>query len=102
MNAILLILGMMVVTYIPRYLPFLAFSRRQTPRLVKRFLRCIPYAALGALILPGAVTAIPSYPLVAMVGIAAAIICAWIRKEIILTVLISVTVTFLILSILKI
>ena len=97
MNIILLIIGMMIVTFLPRYLPFIAFSKWRPPGLVKRLLRFIPFAALGALILPGGVMAVPGYPLAAIAGIAAAIVCAWFRKEIILTVFCSVAATFLVL-----
>jgi branched-subunit amino acid transport protein len=97
MKTILLIIGMMSVTFIPRYLPFIAFSRYKTPRLIKRLLRTLPYAALGTLIFPGAIMAVPGYPIAAVVGIVAAIICSWFRKEIILTVLFSVAATFLVL-----
>jgi len=93
MNNINIIIGMMLVTFIPRCLPFLAFSRLNIPRSLKKFLRYIPPAALGALILPGAITAIPNYPLAAMVGITIAIVCSWFRGEISLTVLLSVIAT---------
>ena len=62
MNVILLIVGMMVVTFFPRYLPFVTISKWNLPGFVKKFLRFIPYAALGTLILPGAVMAIPGFP----------------------------------------
>ncbi|MDK2897612.1 MAG: hypothetical protein PWP04_1732 [Candidatus Atribacteria bacterium] len=94
-DTILIIVGMTLVTFIPRFLPFLAFSRLRFPRPVKKLLRYIPPAALGALILPGVWTAIPNYPLVAIVGAAAAVICSWFKGEIILTVFLSVTVAFL-------
>jgi branched-subunit amino acid transport protein len=97
MNVILLIIGMMVVTFFPRYLPFITISKWNPPRFVKRFLKFIPYAALGALILPGAVMAVPGYPSAAIIGIIAAILCSWFRKEIILTVIISVSATFMVL-----
>lgn len=74
MNVILLIVGMMVVTFFPRYLPFVTISKWNLPGFVKKFLRFIPYAALGTLILPGAVMAIPGFPWAAIVGIIAAIL----------------------------
>ena len=93
MNVILLIIGMMVVTFLPRYLPFLTVSRWRLPRFIKRFLKFIPYAALGALILPGAVMAISRNTLAAIAGMVAAILFSWFRKEIILTVIVSVFIT---------
>lgn len=85
----------MLVTFIPRCLPFLVFSRLNLPRLVKKFLHYIPPAALGALILPGVWTAIPSYSFVAIAGAAIAVICSWFKGGIILTVTLSVATAFL-------
>ncbi len=93
MNNIKIILGMMIVTFIPRYLPFLAFSKLNIPRPLKKLLRYIPPATLGALILPGAITAIPSHPLATTAGIITAIVCSWFRGEISLTVFLSVMAT---------
>lgn len=93
MNNIKIIIGMMLVTFLPRYLPFLAFSRLNIPRPLKKLLQYITPAALGALILPGAITAIPDYPLAAIAGIVTAIACSWFRGEISLTVFLSVIAT---------
>lgn len=97
MNVILLIVGMMVVTFFPRYLPFVTISKWNLPGFVKKFLGFIPYAALGTLILPGAVMAIPGFPWAAIVGIIAAILFSWFRREIILTVVISIFAAYLVL-----
>jgi len=53
MPSVWIILGMMAVTYVPRLLPGLLIGRYRTPRWFKAWLENIPYAALGALILPG-------------------------------------------------
>ena len=46
----LVIAGMMLVTWVPRFVP-LAFSRDlPLPRWIRRWLSLFPYAALGALI----------------------------------------------------
>ena len=45
------IIGMAAVTYIPRLMPFLFLGGRTVPRRVDAFLKCIPLAALGALII---------------------------------------------------
>ena len=37
MNVILLIVGMMVVTFFPRYLPFVTISKWNLPGFVKNF-----------------------------------------------------------------
>lgn len=52
-SALFLIIGMGVVTYIPRMLPFLLFKNKELPPFIQEVLKNIPYATLGALIFPG-------------------------------------------------
>ncbi|BBU40538.1 AzlD domain-containing protein [Aeribacillus composti] len=47
-----LIIGMGVVTYIPRMLPFVIFSQLHLPPFWQNVLKNVPYATLGALIVP--------------------------------------------------
>ena len=53
----LLCLGMGLVTYVPRWAPLVALSRRSLPRWLEEWLDLIPAAILSALILPALVTA---------------------------------------------
>ncbi len=50
---LLVILGMAIVTYIPRVLPLVTMNGKEMPPKVKAVLQNVPYAALGALIFPG-------------------------------------------------
>lgn len=69
-----LILGMSAVTMIPRMLPALFAGRWQPPRKVRQWLDAVPYAALGALILPGIITSdITHWQAGAAAGVAALI-----------------------------
>jgi len=54
-----LIIGMMLVTYIPRLVPLLAVSGRALHPRVRRFLTYIPCTVLGALIVSGVAQAGP-------------------------------------------
>lgn len=47
-----MILGMALVTYLPRAIPLTFLEGRELPDTVQRILRNIPYAVLGALIFP--------------------------------------------------
>lgn len=49
---LLLILGMGLVTYIPRWLPFLILAHRRLPAAFAAWLDLIPVAILSALLLP--------------------------------------------------
>ncbi|MEI8173050.1 MAG: AzlD domain-containing protein [Deltaproteobacteria bacterium] len=53
---VLLILGMGIVTYLPRWIPLILLSRRQLPEWLRQWLDFIPVAVLSALILPAVVT----------------------------------------------
>jgi len=52
LNYLYLILGMGVVTYLPRMIPAAFLARRQIPELFVRFLSHIPAAVLAALLFP--------------------------------------------------
>lgn len=47
-----MILGMAVVTYLPRAIPLTFLEGRELPEAVQNVLRNIPFAVLGALIFP--------------------------------------------------
>lgn len=61
MNAVfvLTVLGMGLVTYLPRLLPLTLADRLRLPEPLLLFLRNIPYAMLGALIFPGVLDSAP-------------------------------------------
>jgi branched-subunit amino acid transport protein len=54
---LLLVLGMGIVTYVPRWIPLIFLSRRRLPEWLRQWLDFIPVAILSALILPDLVTA---------------------------------------------
>jgi len=97
MDVLNVIIFMMLVTYIPRLLPMYLMNVDKIPDELKRFLSFIPYAALGALILPGSISAISGKPEVSALGIAAAAVIAWFNSNIIITVFLTVAATYLLL-----
>jgi branched-subunit amino acid transport protein len=54
---VMIIVGMGLVTYIPRWFPLFMLTRRQLPRWFIEWLDFIPAAILSALVLPYLVTA---------------------------------------------
>lgn len=94
---LILITGMMLVTYIPRVLPLAAMSDKPLAPWLRRFLLYIPYTALGALIIPGVVQATPGFPAAAVVGVGATALIAWLRGGLVLPVMASILATFLVL-----
>jgi branched-subunit amino acid transport protein len=95
MSIIMLIFLMTAVTYLPRLLPMLFLAERPLPPFWRRFLTFIPFAALGALIIPGVFQAVPGRPVPVLCGIGAAIVSAWCKRGMILSVLLAIAVTYL-------
>lgn len=56
-NIWLLLIGMMLVTFLPRWLPGEMVGRLKFGKKVEKFLKLIPYTAMSALIFPGILTA---------------------------------------------
>jgi branched-subunit amino acid transport protein len=82
MNPLWIIFGMMLVTYIPRLLPGLFMDHFHPPVWFERWLKNIPYAALGALIVPG-IFAGDTW-LIGLVSGAVAVLLSWLRVHIVL------------------
>ncbi len=72
-----MVLGMALVTYVPRTLPLLLGSEMRLPIWLERWLKLVPYAALGALIFPGILTVDPERPWIGILGGIAAASAAW-------------------------
>jgi branched-subunit amino acid transport protein len=97
MEIITVILLMMLVTYLPRMIPMYFIKVEKIPSELKRFFSFIPYAALGALILPGSISAISGKPEVSALAIAVSAVIAWFNSSIIVTVFLTVAATYLLL-----
>jgi len=98
-KVMLLIIGMAIVTYIPRVIPFLTISNKELPNKLKLFLEFVPYTALGALLMPGVITAIPNQPLISLAGLSFACFYSWKKGGMIIPVVGSITVVFILLLI---
>ena len=92
---VFLILGMAVVTYIPRALPAVVIERVKLNPKVEKFLRLIPYTAMAALIFPGIVRVDTGRPEIGIIGGAAAGILAWRKFPVIICVIAAIAVDLL-------
>nr|WP_187118857.1 AzlD domain-containing protein [Bacillus marasmi] len=90
-NLIWMIIGMGLVTFIPRMLPFVLFKGKQLPPFLQGVLRNVPYATLGALIFPG-ILLIQDDIWYGLLGAGAAFIIAWFGANVIVVVLGSIAV----------
>lgn len=94
----IILFGTAGLTYMIRVLPFLTSSIQKMPDPMKKVLNMMPVAALGALLLPGTIQALPGMPAVGLLSIGAAALVAWfIRNSLVFPVLVSIGVTWLIL-----
>ena len=98
MKVISVVFLMALVTYLPRLIPFYFIDVERIPGRLKLFLSFIPYAALGALILPGSLSAVQGKPVVSALAIAASVIIAWLNSNIIITVMLTIIATYLFIS----
>lgn len=96
---VLLILGMSIVTYIPRALPAVVINRLKFSPKIEKFLRLIPYTAMAALIFPGIIAVDGSRPEIGIVGGTVAGILAWLKCPIIVCVVAAIAVDMLLYSV---
>ncbi|QPC46014.1 AzlD domain-containing protein [Mangrovibacillus cuniculi] len=97
-----ILVGMSLVTYIPRVLPVFMMGEKPLPPFVENVLKNVPYATLGALIFPG-ILLIHESIWFGLGGAVFAITIAWLGANVLVVVLGSiafVSVMHLIVSIL--
>lgn len=95
-NIWLLILGMAVVTYIPRALPAVLIEKMHFSPKVEKFLKLIPYTAMAALIFPGVLSADAARPEIGVIGGVTPAVLAWKRCPVMVCVLAAIGVDFLV------
>jgi len=96
-EVMMIIIGMTIVTYIPRLIPFLIINGKPLPNKLRQFLNYVPYTALGALIIPSAIDAIPNKPIVSIVGLSFAACYSYVKGGIIITVIGTIGIVYLLL-----
>lgn len=94
-DILLLILGMTVVTYIPRAIPAVLVDKMKFGAKTEKFLKLIPYTAMAALIFPSVFTVDPQKPAIGIVGGLAAAILAWRKCPVMVCVLAAIAADFL-------
>ncbi|MFS0752267.1 AzlD domain-containing protein [Oceanobacillus sp. 1P07AA] len=92
---IAMILGMFIVTMLPRLIPVFIVEKVQFRPWVNRWLLAIPYAALGALIFPGVLSVVPDRPFVGLLGGIIAILLSLIGLNVVFVVIGSILSVFI-------
>ena len=94
MNYYLLAVLLMLVTYIPRLLPFIFINTKKIPENLSRFLSFVPYAALGALILPGGINAVEEHPGLSIAGLLLAAVFSWFNLNVVISMALTVAAIY--------
>lgn len=94
-KAAVLILGLAIVTFIPRVIPALLMDRMSFGPKTEKFLRLIPYTALAALIFPGVLSVDSSMPIIGIVGVLVAALLAWRKQPVMVCVPAAIAAVFI-------
>ena len=90
-----LIIGMALVTYLPRLIPLSLLNNRNINKSLKEFLLYIPYTSLSILIIRGILTAADGMKIVTVIGVGIAAIVSYIKGNLVLSVLAGILLSFL-------
>ncbi len=84
---VLILLGMCLVTYIPRALPAVLVERLRFSGKLEKFLKLIPYTAMAALIFPGVLFVDSANIWIGILGAAVAALLAFVKCPVMVCVL---------------
>jgi len=94
-----IIIGMALVTYIPRLLPLYFLANKQLNPKLEEFLNYIPYTSLSILLARGVMTSSNELIFPTTVGITLAGLVSYYRPNLVVSVLISIIGSFIIINI---
>ncbi|PLR97711.1 AzlD domain-containing protein [Bacillus sp. T33-2] len=89
---VIMIIGMAIVTYLPRMLPFVMFRGKELPPFIQGVLKNVPYATLGALIFPAVLMIQKGDISYGLIGASAAFAVAFMGANVIVVVIGSIAV----------
>lgn len=93
-DILVLILGMAVVTYIPRAIPAVLIGKIHFHPKMEKFLQLIPYTAMAALIFPGVFLVDAARPEIGIIGGIVAGVLAWKKLPAMVCVLAAIAAVF--------
>lgn len=93
-DILFLILGMAVVTYIPRALPAVLIDKMNFGVKIEKFLQLIPYTAMAALIFPGVFSVDSTRSEIGIIGGIVAGVLAWRKCPVMICVLVAIAADF--------
>ena len=90
-----LIIGMALVTYIPRWLPLAYLSKINISKKTRKFLFYIPYTSLSILIVRGILTTSKDMMLATIIGITGSAIISYTKSNLLFSVLGGILLAFI-------
>lgn len=93
-----LIIGMTLVTYIPRLAPLVLLNNKKMNKRIEEFLRYIPYTSLSILIIRGIITSSDKMMIPTIMGVGIAAIISYIKGNLVLAVLAAIFLSFLVIN----
>lgn len=94
-----LILGMTLVTFIPRFIPLIFLKDREINPKVRKFLLYIPFTSLSILITKGILDSSSDMLLPTFIGISVAGVASYLKGNLVLSVFLGIVASFIILNI---
>lgn len=95
----LLIIGMTIVTYLPRFIPLLVLKDRKINPKVEQFLIYIPFTSLSILIVRGIMGAEPEVLIPTVVGLGVAGLVSWLKNNLVLSVMSGILASLIVLNV---
>ena len=93
-KAVIAVLVMAIVTYIPRALPLTFFKKKIKSPWLLSFLYYVPYAVLGAMVFPAILYSTESIQ-TAVVGLVVAMILAFLEKDLLIVAIGSIIAVYI-------
>lgn len=94
-----LILGMTVVTFIPRFIPLIFLKDREINPKVRKFLVYIPFTSLSILITKGIIESSADMLLPTIIGIGVSGIVSYFKGNLVVSVFLGIVAAFITLNI---
>lgn len=99
MTLIAIIIGMAIVTALPRFIPAVLLDKFVFRDWMNRWLQAIPYAALGALIFPGILFVKEGAPHIGIIGGIVAVLLAYVGVNVVFVVIGAIATVYLLLNV---
>ena len=96
-----LIIGMGLVTYIPRLFHLIVLTDKKTGKKFKEFLMFIPYTSLSILILRGIITSTREMRLPTIIGVGISALVSYIQGSLLLSILAGIVSSFITINLLN-